>query len=135
MTLEQVPSLKPEVERFQLKWEKNKLAPNPLSPEADFFIKKSLTDDIFIGSSSMEHLKQLATVITEGLFKANFRLKKWVFSGEASESRSIGDCPDVGCLGLMWNPLQDFWKLNIHLNVSVFMDEEMCQYWRSSYCS
>ena len=88
-----------------------------ISPEADFFIRKSLTDDIFIGGKDVEDLKRLSKIITEGLKKASFHLKPWVFSGDETTSKSIGD-NEVGCLGLLWDCYADTWSLNVNLNVS-----------------
>ena len=89
----------------------------PHSVRGHMFVEDSLTDDLFTGDFNENEVRSLSNVVTEGLLKAGFKLKPWVYSGVDKEV-TVGK-PDIqGCLGLKWSCKPDTWHIPANFNLA-----------------
>ena len=89
----------------------------PKCEQAHTLVKQSYTDDIFAGAKTTEKLKEHCAIITEGLRKASFTTKEWVFNSEFDDD-DLRQNESINTLGLKWFSAKDYWSADPQINLS-----------------
>ena len=90
----------------------------PRSNRCHLMMEDSLTDDVFVGGFNLEQVKHLASITTEGFYKASFTLKPWVYSTLSDQEIVVGRPETQGCLGLRWSSKDDTWQIPVNFNLA-----------------
>ena len=93
-------------------------------------ISNTYVDDILDCSANKDEADQLTEDIDYMSSKGNFKIKKWLYSGENNVEKPINDtnrmqnsatqhAPAQKVLGVCWDPVKDCFKFQVNLNFSI----------------
>ena len=87
----------------------------------DIIEKDTYVDDILPNADSLESAAKLTADVDTVLAEGNFRVKKWIMSGDNLASNvSVDMSKEIGqkVLGMLWIPTEDVFKFIVKLNFS-----------------